>query len=125
MMLHVILHQLCQSGKLLPTIEVIVVSCVLDFNMGDGSISPAEKSAIVYRKVRDKNKHRQTPAGSLNSHRKVSFISKNQTTFIKYLLIQSKIWFSFNVRLDRSTVFHLLLTFSVLYENKGNYSCSD
>lgn len=47
MMLHVILHQLCQSGKLLPTIKVIVVSCVLDFNMGDGSISPAQKSTNV------------------------------------------------------------------------------
>lgn len=43
-MLHVILDQLCQSGKLLPTIKVIVVSCVLDFNVGDGSISPAWKN---------------------------------------------------------------------------------
>lgn len=44
MMLHVILHQLCQSGKLLPAVKVVVVSCVLDLNVGDGSISPAEKA---------------------------------------------------------------------------------
>ena len=43
MMLHVILHQLCQRGKLLSTIKVIVVPCVLDLNVGDGSISPAGK----------------------------------------------------------------------------------
>lgn len=44
MMLHVVLHQLSKSGKLLPAIEVVVVSCVLDLNVGDGSISPAEKN---------------------------------------------------------------------------------
>lgn len=40
-MLHVILHQLRQGGKLLPAVEVVVVSRVLDLNVGDGSISPA------------------------------------------------------------------------------------
>lgn len=40
-MLHVILHQLCQGGKLLSAIKVVVISCVLDFNVGDGTISPA------------------------------------------------------------------------------------
>lgn len=43
MMLHVILHQLCKSGKLLPSVQVVVVSCVLDLDVGDGSISSAEK----------------------------------------------------------------------------------
>ncbi len=45
-MLHVILHQLSQSGKLLPAVKVVVVSCVLDLNVGDGSISSAEKVQI-------------------------------------------------------------------------------
>lgn len=46
-MLHVILHQLSQGGKLLPAVKVVVVSCVLDLNVGDGSISPAEESQTL------------------------------------------------------------------------------
>lgn len=42
MMLHVILHQLCQGGKFLSTIQVVVISCVLDFNVGDSAISPVQ-----------------------------------------------------------------------------------
>lgn len=47
-MLHVILHQLCQGGKLLPAIEVIVVPRVLDFNVGDSSISPVSNTKIEH-----------------------------------------------------------------------------
>lgn len=51
MMLHVILHQLCQGGKLLSTVKVIVISCVLDFNVGDGTISPAQgKKRTIFLK---------------------------------------------------------------------------
>lgn len=53
-MLHVILHQLCQGGKLLPTVEVIVVSRVLDLNVGDGSISPATKKTNKQKKNLEK-----------------------------------------------------------------------
>lgn len=42
-MLHVILHQLCQGGKLLSAVKVIVISRVLDFNVGDGAVSPAQR----------------------------------------------------------------------------------
>lgn len=52
-MLHVILHQLCQGGKLLPTVEVVVVPRVLDLNVGDGSISPATNTETEHEHLRE------------------------------------------------------------------------
>lgn len=48
-MFHVILHQLSQSGKLLPSIQVIVIASVLNLDVGDSSIS----SKIVQGKRRE------------------------------------------------------------------------
>lgn len=62
-MLHVILHQLSQGGKLLPAVKVVVVSCVLDLNVGDGSISPAEGSQTLWGNVCLQGRE-QTPTGS-------------------------------------------------------------
>lgn len=39
MVFHVILDQLSQCGKLLSPVEVIVVTCVLDLDVGDSSSS--------------------------------------------------------------------------------------
>lgn len=46
MMFHVILHQLSQRGKLLSTVQVIIISRVLDLNVGDGAISPSEEKSF-------------------------------------------------------------------------------
>ncbi len=45
-MFHVILYQLSQGGKLLSTVQVIIVSRVLDLNVGDGAISPCEEKSF-------------------------------------------------------------------------------
>ncbi len=45
-MFHVILHQLSQGGKLLSTVQVIIVSRVLDLNVSDGAISPREEKSF-------------------------------------------------------------------------------
>lgn len=45
-MFHVILHQLSQGGKLLSTVQVIIVSSVLDLNVGDGAISPRDEKSL-------------------------------------------------------------------------------
>lgn len=40
--LHVVLNQLSQGGKLLPPVQVIVIPCVLDLNVGNRSVPPAQ-----------------------------------------------------------------------------------
>lgn len=50
MVLHVILDQLSQCGKLLSPVEVIVVTCVLDLDVGDSS-----SSSKVWKRGQKKN----------------------------------------------------------------------
>lgn len=45
--LHVVLHQLGQRGKLLAAIQVVVVARVLDLDVGDGAIPPARGAHLV------------------------------------------------------------------------------
>ena len=40
----VVLHQLSQRGKFLPSVQVKVIARVLDFNVGDFSVPPANKN---------------------------------------------------------------------------------
>lgn len=46
MLLRVVLHQLCQSGKLLTSVKVVVVPRILDLNVGDLIISPNQEVAV-------------------------------------------------------------------------------
>lgn len=39
-LLHVVLHQLGQSGELLPSIQVIVIARILDLNVSDFVVPP-------------------------------------------------------------------------------------
>lgn len=91
-MLHVILHQLCQGGKLFPTIQVVVVSCVLDFNVGDGSISP-----VTNRKR--KHEHLQKCCQDQNCTLHISHVSvcsfaaleSHAGAYLGFILVLSKL----------------------------------
>ena len=48
LLLSVILHQLGQSGKLLATVKVIVVTRVLDLNVGHLIVPPAQNETLSY-----------------------------------------------------------------------------
>lgn len=43
LLLSVVLHQLCEGGKLLPSIQVIVIPCVLDLNVRHLIVPPGEE----------------------------------------------------------------------------------
>lgn len=50
--LHVVLNQLSQGGKLLPPVQVIVIPCVLDLNVGDSSVTSAQgNTGIIEREI--------------------------------------------------------------------------
>lgn len=68
--LHVILHQLCQGGKLLSAVKVIVISRVLDFNVGDGTVSPAQRWGG--EKKKNNFSYRPPPFGFLDEAKFIS-----------------------------------------------------
>ena len=49
MVLHVVLHQLGQRGKLLSPVQVIIVPCVLDLDVGDSAVPPREKNITMFQ----------------------------------------------------------------------------
>ena len=53
LVLHVVLDQLSQGGKLLSSIQVVEVPCVLDLDVGDLSIPPEENNSHNQCRVED------------------------------------------------------------------------
>lgn len=50
MLLGVVLDQFSQRGELLPSVQVIIVSRVLDFNMGDLIVPPAQNKQMGHNR---------------------------------------------------------------------------
>lgn len=50
MLLGVVLDQFSQSGEFLPSVQVIIVPRVLDFNMGDLIVPPAQNKQMGHNR---------------------------------------------------------------------------